>query len=45
MSELHVHMKIHVPTCSMLAKGIETINKQTQQTSSHNGFEVQKGGH
>ena len=27
-------MKIHVP--SMLAKGVETINKQTQQTSSIN---------
>ena len=31
-------MKIHVP--SMLAKGVETINKQTQQTSSHNGLET-----
>ena len=30
-------MKIHVP--SMLAKGVETINKQTQQTSSHIGLE------
>ena len=30
-------MKIHVP--SMLAKGVKTINKQTQQTSSHNGLE------
>ena len=28
---------VHVP--SMLAKGVETINKQTQQTSSHNGLE------
>ena len=26
-------MKIHVP--SMLAKGVKTISKQTQQTSSH----------
>ena len=33
----YMYMKIHVP--SMLAKGVETINKQTQQTSSHNGFE------
>ena len=32
-----MYMKIHVP--SMLAKGVETINKQTQQTSSHNGLE------
>ena len=30
-------MKIHVP--SMLAKGVAAINKQTQQTSSHNGLE------
>ena len=30
-------MKHHVP--SMLAKGAEMINKQTQQTSSHNGLE------
>ena len=31
------YMKIHVP--SMLAIGVETINKQTQQqTSSHNGL-------
>ena len=30
------YMKIHVP--SMLAKGVEKINKQTQQTSSHNGL-------
>ena len=29
-----LYMKIHVP--SMLAKGVETINKQT---SSHNGLE------
>ena len=35
--ELHMHMKIHVP--SMLTKGIETIKKQTQQTSRHNGLE------
>ena len=28
------YMKIHVP--SMLAKGVETTNEQTQQTSSHN---------
>ena len=32
-----LYMKIHVP--SMLARDIETINKQTQQTSSHNGLE------
>ena len=32
-----MYMKIHVP--SMLTKGVETINKQTQQTSSHNGLE------
>ena len=31
------YMKIHVP--SMLAKGVETIKKQTQQASSHNGLE------
>ena len=30
-------MEIHVP--SILAKGVETINKQTQQISSHNGLE------
>ena len=30
-------MKIHAP--SMLAKGVETIKKQTQQTSSHSGLE------
>ena len=30
-------MKIHVP--NMLAKGVETINKEIQQTSSHNGLE------
>ena len=30
-------MKTHVP--SMKAKGIEMINKQTQQASSHNGLE------
>ena len=29
-NDSHNYMKIHVP--SMLAKGIETINKQTQQT-------------
>ena len=34
---MYMYMKIHVP--SMLAKGVETINKQTQQTSSHNGLE------
>ena len=32
----YYYMKIHVP--SMLAIGIEMINKQTQQTSSHNGL-------
>ena len=32
----YMYMKIHVP--SMLAKDVEMINKQTQQTSSHNGF-------
>ena len=36
-----LYMKIHVP--SMLAIGVETINKQTQQTnkqtSSHKGLE------
>ena len=31
-----IYMKMHVP--SMLAKGVETIKKQTQQTSSHNGL-------
>ena len=31
---MYMYMKLHVP--SMLAKGVETINKQTQQTSSHN---------
>ena len=31
----HTYTKNHVP--SMLAKGVETINKQTQQTSSHTG--------
>ena len=31
------HSIVRVP--SMLAKGVETINKQTQQTSSHNGLE------
>ena len=30
------YMKLHVP--SMLAKVVETINKQTQQTNSHNDF-------
>ena len=30
-------MKIHVS--SILAKGVIKINKQTQQTSSHNGLE------
>ena len=30
-------MKIHVS--SMLAKGVKTINKQTQRTSSHNDLE------
>ena len=30
-------MKIHVP--SMPAKSVETINKQTQQTSSHHDLE------
>ena len=30
-------MKIHVS--SVQAKGVETMNKQTQQTSSHNGLE------
>ena len=34
---MYVYMKLHVP--SMLAKGVATINKQTQQTSSHNGLE------
>ena len=29
----YMYMKIHVPR--MLANGVETINKQTQQTSSH----------
>ena len=33
---MYMYMKIHVP--SMLAKGVETINKQTQQTSSHYGL-------
>ena len=33
----YVYMKIHVP--SKLAKGVETIKKQTQQTSSHYGLE------
>ena len=33
---LCMYMKTHVP--SMLAKAIETINKQTQQTSSHRKF-------
>ena len=32
-----IYMKIHVP--SILAKGVKTISKQTQQTSSHNGLE------
>ena len=32
----YTYMKNHVP--SMLAKGVETINKQTQQTSSHTGL-------
>ena len=40
MDEVHCikkwYMKNHVP--SMLAKGVETINRQTQQTSSHNGL-------
>ena len=31
-----MYMQIHVP--SLLAKGVETINKQTQQTSSHKGL-------
>ena len=33
---------VHVHTCnvpSMLANDVETINKQTQQTSSHPGLE------
>ena len=33
-------MKIHVP--SMLAKDVETINKQTQQTSSQLAYKIQK---
>ena len=35
-------VQIHENSCAMLAKGVETINKQTQQTqqkSSHNGLE------
>ena len=36
-AHIYMYMKIHVP--SMLAKGVKTINKQTQQTSSHNGLE------
>ena len=33
---IHMYMKIHVS--SMLAIGIETINKHNKQTSSHNGL-------
>ena len=33
---IYMYMKIHVP--NMLAKGVDTINKQSQQTTSHNGF-------
>ena len=33
---MYINMKIHVPI--MLAKGVETNNKQTQQVSSHNGL-------
>ena len=32
-------MKIHVHSTCMVAKSIETISKQTQQTRSHNGLE------
>ena len=34
---VYMYMKILVP--SMLANGVKTINKQTQQTSSHNGLQ------
>ena len=37
-----MNMNIHVP--SMLAKGVETNNKQTQQTSSHNGLAIRHHG-
>ena len=38
---VYVYMKNDVPGMLHvhIAKGLETINKQTQQTSSHNGLE------
>ena len=37
MDEVHCIKKWHL-VASMLPKSVETINKQTQQTSSHNGL-------
>ena len=34
---MYMYMEFHGPI--MLAKGVATINKQPQQTSSHNGLE------
>ena len=38
METIHTGVHVHENSC-MLAKGVETINKQTQQTNSHPGLE------
>ena len=37
---MNVYTNIHVPT--MLAKSIEMVNKQIQQTGSHSDLEIQQ---
>ena len=39
---MYVYMKHDMPGMLLVAKGLETISKQTQQTSSHNGLENTK---
>ena len=38
METIHTGVHVHENSC-MLAKGVEMINKQTQQTNSHPGLE------